>query len=84
MFNRRDFLKKTGKTAIAFVATAYGEPILSITQWQKKPNVILINIDDLGYSDIEPFGSQIHKTPNLNRMAGEGMKFTSFYAAASV
>ncbi len=46
-----------------------------------KPNFVIIFIDDMGYGDIEPFGSTINKTPNLNRMAAEGMKLTSFYAA---
>ena len=46
-----------------------------------KPNFIIINIDDLGYADIEPFGSELNRTPNLNRMAKEGRKLTSFYAA---
>src|SRR5262245_32772656 len=46
-----------------------------------KPNFILINIDDLGYADIGPFGSKINRTPNLDRMAKEGRKLTSFYAA---
>lgn len=47
-----------------------------------KPNFILINIDDLGYGDIGPYGSKLNSTPNLNRMAEEGMCFTSFYSAA--
>ncbi|MCC9605652.1 sulfatase [Blastopirellula sp. JC732] len=46
-----------------------------------KPNFVVINIDDLGYADIEPFGSEINRTPNLNAMADEGMKLTCFYAA---
>ena len=45
------------------------------------PNFIVINIDDLGYADIEPFGSKLNRTPKLNRMAGEGRKLTCFYAA---
>jgi arylsulfatase A len=45
------------------------------------PNFILINIDDLGYADIGPFGSKLHRTPNLDRMAKEGRKLTCFYAA---
>ncbi|MCU0781352.1 MAG: sulfatase [Akkermansiaceae bacterium] len=48
---------------------------------QEKPNFVVINIDDLGYADIGPFGSQLNRTPNLNRMAAEGRKLTSFYAA---
>jgi arylsulfatase A len=38
------------------------------------PNVVLIFIDDLGYADIGPFGATKQKTPNLDRMAREGMK----------
>ncbi|MSR65840.1 MAG: arylsulfatase [Pedosphaera sp.] len=46
-----------------------------------KPNIVIIFIDDMGYGDIEPFGATKQRTPNLNRMASEGMKLTSFYAA---
>ncbi len=46
-----------------------------------KPNFIVINIDDLGYADIGPFGSKLNRTPHLDRMASEGRKLTSFYAA---
>lgn len=45
------------------------------------PNFVLIFIDDMGYGDIAPFGSKLNRTPNLDRMAAQGMKFTSFYAA---
>jgi arylsulfatase A len=47
----------------------------------QRPNFIVINIDDLGYADIGPFGSKLNRTPNLDRMAKEGRKLTSFYAA---
>lgn len=46
-----------------------------------KPNFIVINIDDLGYGDIGPYGSTLNRTPNLDRMAAEGRKLTCFYAA---
>jgi len=46
-----------------------------------RPNFVVINIDDLGYADIGPFGSTIHRTPHLDRMAAEGRRLTSFYAA---
>ena len=46
-----------------------------------KPNFVIIYIDDMGYSDIGPFGSTKNRTPQLDRMAREGMKLTSFYAA---
>jgi arylsulfatase A len=46
-----------------------------------KPNFVVILIDDMGYGDIGPFNSKLNRTPNLDRMATEGMKLTSFYAA---
>jgi arylsulfatase A-like enzyme len=46
-----------------------------------KPNLVIILIDDMGYGDIHPFGSQLNRTPNLDRMAREGIKLTSFYGA---
>lgn len=48
---------------------------------EQRPNVVIIFIDDLGYADIGPFGATKQKTPHLDRMAQEGMKLTSFYAA---
>jgi arylsulfatase A len=45
------------------------------------PNFVVIFIDDLGYGDIGPFGATAQKTPHLDRMAAEGMRLTSFYAA---
>ena len=46
-----------------------------------KPNIVVILIDDMGYGDIGPYGSKLNRTPHLDRMAAEGMKLTSFYAA---
>ncbi len=46
----------------------------------RSPNIVLIFIDDMGYGDIGPFGSTKVRTPNLDKFAAEGMKFTSFYA----
>jgi len=48
-----------------------------------KPNVVIIFCDDVGYADIGVFGAKGYETPNLDRMAAEGVKFTDFYAAAS-
>ena len=47
----------------------------------RPPNIVLILIDDMGYGDIGPFGSTKNRTPNLDRMAREGIKLMSFYAA---
>jgi arylsulfatase A len=51
---------------------------------ERPPNLIVVYCDNLGYGDIEPFGSTLHRTPNLNRMAREGRKFTHFYVSAGV
>lgn len=50
----------------------------------EKPNFVVIFIDDMGYGDIEPFGSTINKTPHLSQMAAEGRTLTSFYVASPV
>lgn len=50
----------------------------------RPPNVVIIFADDLGYSDIGSFGAVGYKTPNLDRMAAEGMRLTNFYAAQAV
>ena len=50
----------------------------------RPPNLIVIFCDNLGYGDIEPFGSISHQTPNLNRMAKQGRKFTHFCVTAGV
>lgn len=54
------------------------------TDAPRRPNVVVIYCDDLGYADIGPFGARDYATPNLDRMAAEGRKFTSFYVAQAV
>lgn len=49
-----------------------------------KPNLVFILADDLGYGDLGSYGQQQIKTPNLDRLAAEGMRFTSFYAGSTV
>lgn len=51
---------------------------------QKKPNIVFILADDLGYGDLGAYGQQKIKTPNIDGMARNGMRFTSFYAGTSV
>lgn len=48
------------------------------------PNFVLINCDDLGYGDIGCYGSQLNKTPFIDQLANEGLKFTDFYACSPV
>src|SRR5262245_65668058 len=51
---------------------------------EKTPNIIIILADDLGYGDLSCYGSPTIRTPQLDRMAAEGMRFTDFYSAAEV
>ncbi len=49
-----------------------------------KPNIIYIMADDLGYNEVGCYGQQVIKTPNIDKLAGEGMRFTQHYAGSSV
>jgi arylsulfatase A-like enzyme len=58
--------------------------ILSTTACkQQPPNILLINIDDMGWRDVGFMGSQYYETPNIDALAAEGMIFTEAYASAS-
>jgi arylsulfatase A-like enzyme len=59
-------------------------PLLGATSTPQRPNVILILSDDLGWTDIGCFGSDYYQTPNLDRLATQGMKFTQAYSACTV
>ena len=48
-----------------------------------RPNIVMIFIDDMAYGDIGPFGSTVNRTPELDRMAREGMKLTDFYVSST-
>jgi arylsulfatase A len=68
------------EAALASAERAFDDPEVKRPS-SRPPNVVVVFIDDLGYGDIGPFGATKQKTPNLDRMAREGMKLTSFYAA---
>ncbi len=76
---RRSFLKKLGMTSAALTLTTAGCQSLShLGGKPKRPNIMVIMADDLGYSDIGCYGGEI-QTPNLNKLAYEGLRFTQFY-----
>lgn len=56
----------------------------SLAQSPQLPNIVLLFTDDQGYGDVGCFGAKNFKTPNLDRLAGEGTRFTSFYVAQPV
>ena len=51
---------------------------------EKKPNILLIFVDDMGYGDLSCFGSKAIQTPNIDRIAEQGARLTNFYAASPV
>ncbi len=57
-------------------------PVLSMAA--ERPNIVFILADDLGYGDLSCFGQQKFKTPNIDRLATEGMKLTAHYAGSNV
>jgi len=56
----------------------------SIAKAEQPPNFIVILVDDLGWMDLSCQGSDYYKTPNIDRLATEGMRFTNGYAACAV
>lgn len=65
----------TGAVACATAGTA---------QEARRPNIVVIMADDLGYADLGCYGGTIHRTPNIDRLAAQGMRFTDFYVTSSV
>ncbi|TKG90431.1 arylsulfatase [Puteibacter caeruleilacunae] len=59
-------------------------PITTQASKNKKPNFVIIYTDDLGYGDLSCYGNPTIRTPHLDQMASEGIKFTQFYVAAPV
>jgi len=84
--NRRGFLKALGLGAVSLAVPSCtaGPANQPTTKLQKKPNVVFILIDDMGWPDVGCYGGKFHETPNIDRLASEGMKFTDAYAACPV
>jgi arylsulfatase A-like enzyme len=59
-------------------------PLVALAAPARRPNLIWIMADDLGYGDLGCYGQKVTTTPHLDRMASEGLKFTQFYAGATV
>ena len=86
MITRRAFLKTIGAGAVGLAGTG------CLPSMRKggagaavaRPNFVFILIDDLGWRDLGCFGSTFHETPNLDRLAAQGMRFTDAYAACPV
>jgi arylsulfatase len=78
--DRRAFVKTVG-TGAATVALADLQACMPAA---RQPNIVLIVADDLGYGELGSYGQQKIRTPNLDRMAAEGMRFTQYYSGSPV
>jgi arylsulfatase A-like enzyme len=79
--NRRGFLKRLGCGAAAL---AVGAGCSIAQRSRKRPNFVFFLIDDMGWADVSCYGSNFYETPNIDRLAREGMRFTDAYAACPV
>jgi arylsulfatase A len=75
---------KHHKTLLHSIITNATFALLSPAFAAERPNVIIIFADDLGYGDLGCYGSPTIRTPHLDQMAEEGLRFTDFYSAAEV
>jgi len=84
--NRRDFLKRLGLGAAVLAAPAivnFNKEAVAGNR-RKKLNFVFFLIDDLGWTDLGCYGSTFYETPNIDKLASEGMRFTDAYAACPV
>jgi arylsulfatase A-like enzyme len=81
-YTRRGVLKALGLGMVSLAAPGFLKG--SQRSDKTKPNFVIIFADDQGYQDVGCFGSPNIRTPNLDGMAAEGMKFTDFYSAAAI
>ncbi len=83
--NRREFLKVAGLAAVGIAVPGCTSALRASADRNasRTPNFIVIFIDDMGYADVGCFGANGYETPNIDRLAAEGVRFTDFYAAAS-
>lgn len=84
MFLKPSSLITAGCGAAGLILSGCTRDKAPANEWKRSPNVIYILADDLGIGDISPYGQQLIKTPNLDRMAKEGMKFTQCYSGTAV
>ena len=84
MLTRRRFLIWTGCGAVSVGMAGCGGSGLPLPRPAKRPNIIYILADDLGYGDLGCYGQKRIKTPRIDQMAAEGMRFTDHYAGSTV
>jgi arylsulfatase A len=82
---RREFLQAVAGTALGAPLVCRRTPVRAATQESRRPpNIVFILADDLGWAELGCYGNTFNETPHLDRLARDGMRFTSAYAAAPV
>ena len=81
MLTRRSFIRALAASATLFVSR---QKAASHTPPSTRPNVVFILADDLGWGDLSCYGRPDYRTPNLDRLAAQGVKFTDAYSASAV
>src|SRR5918995_1879495 len=71
------------KNNLTFLLTLFLFTCLQVAHAQQKPNIVIIYTDDLGYNDISCNGATKIKTPNIDKLAAQGMRFTRAYATSA-
>ncbi len=82
--DRRKFIQILSSTSTTFALSS----LLQASSWrsvtaQHHPNIVLIYVDDLGYGDVSCYGARRVRTPNIDRLARDGIRFTEAYATAA-
>ncbi|PYT05956.1 MAG: sulfatase [Acidobacteria bacterium] len=77
-------LKAPSLLVIAIVLTGWWLPAARGSAQQRRPNIIFIYADDMGYGDLGCYGAKAIKTPNIDHMAAEGLRLTSFYSVSPI
>lgn len=81
---RRQFLESLSLGALGIFFTGAGLLSSCVSHKSSRPNIIFILIDDLGWKDVGYHDSRLYETPNIDKLAGEGMRFAAAYAACPV
>jgi arylsulfatase A-like enzyme len=78
-------IRLTNRTlAVILLAISVWQAPHQVVFAQRRPNIVFIYVDDMGYGDLGCYGAKAIKTPNIDRMAAEGLRLTSFYSVSPI
>src|SRR5262249_37289214 len=79
--SRRRFIQATTVGSLALASVGFGRVVQAHSA---RPNILFVLADDLGYADLSCYGQRDYETPNIDRLAAEGVRYTQGYANSSV